>query len=122
MANSYEGLKVWKASMRLAKDVYAVSNSGALGSDWGLRDQIRRSAVSIPSNIAEGFERGSSKDFARFLSIAKGSAGELRTQIMLCKSTGHLTDHVADDLVDRCSQISRMLMGLIASIRAREIG
>jgi four helix bundle protein len=76
----FEDLEVWKESMRLAVDVYHHFKSLH---DFGFRDQIQRSAVSIPSNIAEGFERHSNKEFIQFLFVAKGSAAELRTQLYL---------------------------------------
>lgn len=79
-----EDIEVWKDSIALVTNVYAITfNSESLKRDYGLSDQLRRSAVSIPSNIAEGFERFSTTEFIRFLYIAKGSSGELRTQLLI---------------------------------------
>jgi four helix bundle protein len=75
----FRGLVVWQKAKKLAVRIYKISNEGLLGKDFGFRDQIRRSAVSIPSNIAEGDERGTDKESIRFFYIAKGSLAELRT-------------------------------------------
>jgi four helix bundle protein len=80
MRRSFEELDVWKKACALSVDLYRTLRDLR---DWGFRDQVGRSSVSVPSNIAEGFERGSTKEFIHFLFIAKGSAGELRTQLYL---------------------------------------
>ena len=82
--DALEKLEVWKRGCRLAVDLY---NALEQCRDYGLKDQITRSAISVPSNIAEGFERDSSREFSRFLKIAKGSCGELRTQLY-CRGNG----------------------------------
>lgn len=79
--DSFEDLEVWKSAMDLAEMVYKLTNTTELSKDFGLRDQIRRSAVSVPSNISEGFERNANNQFIYFLVIAKGSCGECRTQL-----------------------------------------
>ena len=84
---------------------------------WALSDQIQRSAISIPSNIAEGYERNSINDFIRFLHIAKGSCGELRTQIYLAKGVGMITGGEVDELIGECKRISGMIQGLINHLR-----
>jgi len=82
--NSFEEIISWQKSRELNKDIYKISNSNtSFSRDFGLRDQIRRSSISISSNIAEGFERETTKEFIRFLYIAKASAGELRSQTYL---------------------------------------
>lgn len=110
---SFENLDVWKESCRLATEVYKIVEKSALNKDWALGVQIKKSAVSVPSNIAEGFERGSNRDFARFLWIAKGSAGELRTQLYLAVSTKAFSKKVADSLISDCMRISRKISTLI---------
>ena len=85
-----EQMEVWKRGCRLVVKVYKATNEGALEHDWGLRDQIRRAAVAIPSNIAEGYERGTPVEFRRFVQIAKGSCGELRTQLYLAQALGYI--------------------------------
>jgi len=111
--HSFEDLRVWKKARRLAVDIYQTFKSCR---DWGLKDQITRSAVSVASNIAEGAERGSDKDFSRFLKIAKGSAAELRTQIYIAAETGILADGQKQQLVAETKQVSSMLQSLITSL------
>ncbi len=81
--NRFEEIEVWQLSRKLVKDIYKITTEPAFSKDFGLKDQIRRCAVSIPSNIAEGYERKSNVEFIRFLYISKGSAGELRTQLYI---------------------------------------
>ena len=108
--DALEKLEVWKRGCRLAVDLY---NALEQCRDYGLKDQITRSAISVPSNIAEGFERDSSREFSRFLKIAKGSCGELRTQLYIAAETGFLERDMAFLMIREASEISRMLRGLI---------
>ena len=110
----FEDFEVWKEGMRLAIDTYTLLKNCR---DYSLRDQIHRSAVSVPSNIAEGFERQTNKEFVQFLFIAKGSSGELRTQLYLATDIGIIEKEVALGLVDRCKKISSMLYNLIQTRR-----
>lgn len=87
--------------------------------DFGFRDQITRSAVSVPSNISEGAERIGAGEFRQFLSYAKGSAGELRTQLTIAAEIGYIDQQTAEVLVNECREISRMLWGLIRSIKVQ---
>ncbi|MGQ9677376.1 MAG: four helix bundle protein [Chloroflexota bacterium] len=84
----FEDSEAWQKARELARAVYAMSSEGPFARDFGLRDQIRRSAVSVMSNIAEGFERGVDTEFRRFLAIAKGSAGEVRAQLYVTLDAG----------------------------------
>jgi len=84
--NSFKDLIVWQKSMELAKDIYKITELLPKSEIYALSSQIRRSAISIPSNIAEGSKRGTSKDYCQFLKIAQGSAAELETQLLLLKS------------------------------------
>ena len=86
----FEDLKCWQRVKSLAVELYAISNSGEFGKDFGLRDQIRRAAVSIASNIVEGKERETIAEFIPYLYIAKGSAGELKTQLLIAQDIGYL--------------------------------
>ena len=79
--SSFEDMIVWQKSMDLVVKIYEICRAGELSKDWGLKDQLQRAAVSIPANIAEGFERGSRKEYHQYITIAKGSAGELRCYI-----------------------------------------
>lgn len=105
---TFEDLEVWKRGCALAVFVYESLDDGR---DFGLRDQMQRAAVSIPSNIAEGYER-SDKDFCRFLTIAKGSAAELRTQAYIASKTKLITSDQMAHIVDETKQLSRMLQSL----------
>ena len=107
---SYEDLDVWKRSANLSVALYRHTKNL---SDFGFRDQLTRSGLSIPSNIAEGYERDSDKEIARFLTIAKGSAGELRTQIRIGIEAGLLDREKAMHWADEALQLGRMLASLI---------
>lgn len=114
MSENFESLKVWQRAQALAIEV---CDKMADCNNWALRDQIMRSAVSVPSNIAEGAERLSSKEFIQFLSYAKGSCGELRCQLMIAQSLGYIPPEKTDFLVDETREISRMIWGLIGSLK-----
>ena len=107
--SKFEDLIIWQRSMSLAEELYRVTKQGDFAKDWGLRDQIRKAAVSIPSNISEGYGRFSNKDFRHFLAIANGSANELRTQIQLANNIGYVDKDEAGRLVERCVEVSKML-------------
>jgi four helix bundle protein len=111
---SYEDLDVWKRSARLSATLYQQTKDLK---DFGFRDQLTRSGLSIPSNNAEGFERDSDAEIARFLTIAKGSAGELRTQILIGIEVGYLPSQEAHQWADEAKQLGRMLAALIARHR-----
>lgn len=110
--NAFEDLEVWKKSCRLAVELYNVLRQC---NDYGLKDQMTRAAVSIPSNIAEGAERRTKKEFINFLSIAKGSAAELRTQIYIASKVGLLSPAAGKQFSSELKTISAMLQKLIAS-------
>lgn len=109
----FENLDVWKEGCRLAVAVYSATKSCK---DVGLRDQLQRSAVSISSNIAEGSERRSGKEFIQFLYIAKGSAAELRTQLYIAAKIGVIDNGTAKALAGDARRISAMLQNLISSL------
>jgi four helix bundle protein len=110
---SFEEIVVWKRSSRLAVTIFTQFKSCR---EYSLKDQVTRSAVSIPSNIAEDCERNSIKDFIRFLNYSKGSAAELRTQIYIAKEIGVLNAKTAVQINDELTQISAMLQGLVNSL------
>ena len=112
MYRSFEELEVWKRGCKLAVDVYVALRDCR---EFGLRDQRTRAAVSIPSNIAEGAERDSVKEFIHFMHIAKGSAAELRTQIYIAEKIGILTPVLTRPFITETKEISAMLQGLIKS-------
>ncbi|ASB50524.1 four helix bundle protein [Alkalitalea saponilacus] len=106
----FEDLTVWQESVNLAETIYKTL---AQCNDFGLRDQIRRAAISVPSNIAEGFDRQTNKEFIQFLHIAKGSAAEVRTQIYLAVRLKYIDQETGDLLLDQTRKISSMLFKLI---------
>ena len=110
----FEDLDVWKRGARLSADIY---KEVAQINDFGFKDQITRSGMSIPSNIAEGIERESSKDCIRFLQYAKGSCGELRTQIYIGMDIGYVDNTVGKKWIQETRELSAMLVGLIRSKR-----
>ncbi len=109
---SFRDLKVWEAAISLAEDVYNVSSVFPKSETYGLTQQLRRAAVSIPSNIAEGHARTSSKEFLYFISIAFGSLAEVETQLILAMRLGHVTQEKQDLLLASCGDVGRMLRGL----------
>jgi len=117
MGTGFKNLKVWQEAKRLVVAVYKLSEAGGLAKDFGLRDQIRRAAVSVPSNIAEGDERDTDKDGVRFLYMAKGSLAELRTQLEIAAEIGLITPAQHTAFETDCIIIARMLGALIKARR-----
>lgn len=112
----FEDLEVWKRSARLSADLYkALANL----KDFGFLDQITRAGLSVPSNIAEGYERDSDKECLNFLKYAKGSAGEIRTQIYIGMDIGYIQSESGKKWLKEIEEISRMLHSMIKSIRSR---
>ena len=116
-AKSFEDLEVWREGCDLAVEVYRLTRSGKLNKDFGLRDQMTRAAVSIPSNVAEGKERETVAELTRYLYIAKGSSGELRTQLHIAHRIGYLDNVTSYDLYERTKILSRKLGSFIKSLR-----
>ncbi len=114
----FEELEVWRRSARLSAELY---KSLAGLRDYGFRDQITRAGLSIPSNIAEGYERESAKETVQFLSYAKGSAGELRTQIYIGIDIGYIDKQRGKAWLLEVIEISRMLYGLIQTKKPKRI-
>ena len=114
---TFEDLIVWQGAIALVKQIYVVTDEGDLRRDFGLKDQIRRAAVSIPTNIAEGFERSSRKEYLQFLNIAKGSAGEVRSLSRVALDVGYLKQSTYDDLRLAALAISRSLYNQMEAIR-----
>lgn len=113
----FEDLDAWKRSARLSADIYKYF-SGI--KDFGFRDQITRSGLSVPCNIAEGFERVSTRERANFWSYAKGSAGELRTQIYIGRDIGYLDRITAEKWLKETTALSSMISALIKGIKHRK--
>ena len=116
----FEDLEVWQASMALCSSVYALSNEESFARDYGFKDQIRRSSVSVPSNIAEGFERDSQRQFIYFLVIAKGSCGELRTQLRIATNLNYISNEEFEKLNNECISVSKQLAGFINYLKTKK--
>jgi len=112
--NGFEQLDVWKDGCRLAVEIYNLLKDCK---DFGLRDQMQRAAVSVPSNIAEGSERQSKREFIQFLHIAKGSCAELRTQLYIAAKIGVITAAEVGKAAEHCKAVSRQIQALIASLK-----
>jgi four helix bundle protein len=118
---SFEEIEAWQKAKELTRGIYAVSNKGAFSKDFGLRDQIRRASVSIMSNIAEGFERGGTREFIQFLSMAKGSSGEVRSQLYVAVGQGYIDKEIFEQLYALASEASRMITGLMRYLRKSNV-
>jgi four helix bundle protein len=116
-SESFKDLLVWQKGIGLVKQVYLLTEDGRLNKDFGLRDQLRRAVVSIPTNIAEGFERSSRKEYLLFLNIAKGSAGELRSLLHVALEVGYIDQPRYDHLRDAVLELSRYLSNQIRSLK-----
>ena len=113
--SEYQKLEAWQMAMELAEAVYKSTRTLPKEEIYGLTSQMRRSAVSIPSNIAEGAERAGSKEFLQFLHFARGSASELETQLLLAGKLGYLSG--SDDLMASLTSVKRLINGLIRSLK-----
>ena len=117
---SFEDLLVWQKGMEIVKQVYLISREGELCRDFALRDQLRRAAISIPTNIAEGFERSSRKEYLSFLNYAKGSTGEVRSLLNVAAELGYLEPSKYEVLRQAGLELSRYLANQIKSLRGSD--
>ena len=108
----FEDLEIWQIANDVAVSFYEITETGQIKSDWGLKDQIRRSAASISNNIAEGFEYDNNPDFIRFLRYAKGSAGELRNQLIILKKIGYVSEEFYQEMNPKLSRFQNKLLDL----------
>jgi four helix bundle protein len=115
----FEDLIAWQKARELTRAIYEVTRTGAFGKDYGLSRQIQRAAVSIMSNIAEGFERGNPREFHQFLSIAKASCAEVRSQLYVALDAGHLDKETFHVLMVLAKETGRVIGGLRVSVERR---
>ena len=115
--SGYRNLLAWQKARLLAKEIYVLTRSFPRDETFGLTQQMRRAAVSIPCNIAEGRGRGTRRDYRRFVLMARGSAFELETQIILAADVGYIEESMAKTLEERITEIARMLSGLARYIQ-----
>ena len=117
----FEDIQAWQKGRELTQMIYRLSNQGGFAKDFGLKDQIRRAAVSITSNIAERFERGGNKEFIQFLSHAKGLAGEVRSQLYVAADESYISPEDFETLHKSYLEISRLIDGFISYLQKSEL-
>jgi len=115
----FEELIAWQKARGLAREIYRVTEEGRFSRDFGLKDQIRRAAVSIMSNIAEGFERGRPSEFQQFLSIAKASCAEVRSQLYIALDANYIKDELFNELMSKAEEVGRIIGGLRAAVERK---
>ena len=114
---SYRDLIVWQKSMRLVTRIYLITKELPKNELYGLTSQIRRSSISLPSNIAEGYGRNSTNDYIRFLQIASGSLYEIQTQLQICRNLEYLSKDIFNEIYEQNREIERMLNSLIRKLK-----
>jgi four helix bundle protein len=114
---THKGLKLWKEAMALAKGIYELTRDFPKEETYGLVSQIRRAAVSIPSNLAEGAARNSNKEFIQYLYVSLGSLAELETQLLLSRDLGYAQ---SEEINGRVERVRRLLLGLIRHLKSKE--
>ncbi len=119
LPQSYGELRVWQISMKMVREIYVVTKRFPYDERDGLRNQMRRAAISVPSNIAEGKGR-SNRDFSRYLMMARGSNWELQTQLEISLDLGYLQPDAAQRLLDEAEEVSRMLNGMLSAFSTRQ--
>lgn len=118
---TFEELASWQKGRELTRAVYRASRSGEFARDFALRDQIRRACISVTSNIAEGFERGGDKEFIQFLSQAKGSGGEVRSQLYVALDEGYMTEAQFNQLKNLALDANRAIAGMLGYLKRSEL-
>ena len=114
---SFEDIEAWQCARELTRQVYRVTGSGCFSRDFGLRDQIQRASVSVMANIAEGFERDGKGEFLQFLSVAKGSAGEVRAHLYVAPDQQYIDQATFNQLSSLAVRTSKMIYGLMQYLR-----
>jgi len=115
----FEDIVAWQMGRDIANNVYDLTKTNSIRRDRSFVDQMRRAAVSVMNNIAEGYERGSNKDFVKFLFIARGSVGETRSMMYMALDQGYIDDTTFCDVSEKCRKCARMIWGLIKSLRQK---
>jgi four helix bundle protein len=117
----FEDLEVWQKARSFTKAVYRVTSSERFSRDFALRDQVRRAAVSVMANIAEGFERDGDREFRQLLTLGKGSAGEARAHLYVALDAGYLTPEEFQELQQTIRDVSRQIWGLMDHLKQSEM-
>ena len=116
--NAFEDIKVWQDARKVVSEIYRLTEVPPLSRDYGFKDQLRRSSISVMANIAEGFERNGNREFVQFLSLAKGSVGELRSHLYVASDLGTISEPEQAHLKKEVISISRQLSGLIKYVQS----
>ena len=116
---SYQDLIVWQKSMEMVKLIYSLTKRLPKEETYGLSDQLRRAAVSIPSNIAEGAGRFNTKDYVHFLRISRGSKNEIETQLLICEQLGYLSKEDISESLQLCDEIGKMLNAMLLKLTSK---
>jgi four helix bundle protein len=117
LVKNFEELEIWKEARRITQEIYRLTGGSKFSKDFGLSNQIQRAAISIMSNIAEGFERGGNQEFIQFLYVAKGSCGEVRSQLYVALDQEYVDQKVADSLLTVLKRLSVMIKHLFDHLK-----
>ena len=117
----FQDIDAWKKARKLTKNIYSCSGTGKFARDFGLSNQIRRASISIMSNIAEGFERSGTAEFVQFLSIAKGSAGEVEAQLYAALDQGYIDKEYFNSLIKLTSDTKQLIAGFMKYLKKSDI-
>ncbi len=115
--NRFEDLEIWQEARSLCQFIFDVTSKGPFNKDYRFRDQIRASSGSIMDNVAEGYERSGNKEFIQFLSIAKGSCGETRSQCYRAMDFGYIDEESLEELIDRTTNLNRKIAGFMSYLK-----
>lgn len=116
----FEDLEVWKTARALTNKIYGITKNDAFSKDYSLKDQIRRASVSIMSNIAEGYERGGNQELIQFLSIAKGSCGEVRCQLYIAGDQNYTNQNELKPIIEQCKRLSIMINNFMEHLKSSQ--
>lgn len=119
--NSFEGMEAWQKARKLTSEIYSISRNPEFLKDFGLKNHIRKTSISIMANIAEGFERGGKKEFIQFLSISKGSSGELKSHLYIALDQKYIEEIEFHKLITLANEIGKMLNGLMKYLKSSKI-
>jgi four helix bundle protein len=117
----FEDILAWQKARELTREVYAHSKTGAFAKDFGLRDQIQRASVSIMGNVAEGFDRGGDKEFIQFLSVSKGSCGEVKSDLYVALDQQYINPIQFNQLYNSADEVGRLLAGFMAYLKQSDL-
>ena len=117
----FEDILAWQKARELTREVYAHSKTGAFAKDFGLKDQIQRASVSIMGNVAEGYDRGGDKEFIQFLSVSKGSCGEVKSHLYVALDQQYINPIQFNQLYNSADEVGRLLAGFMAYLKQSDL-